>query len=101
MKHLHWFGYQTKKSKIGLIKILTFRALDISSSQGLVTERCDLIEKSINEKWLSSKFGRKGKLNIQLNKFRKGLRVPKLFKKNYKGIDPINIFIVYKLNCSK
>jgi hypothetical protein len=33
--------------------------------------------------------------------YRKGLSLSKLFIKNYKGIDPMNIGVIYKLTCIK
>ena len=148
---LHWQSCQAKKYKIGLIKTLTYRALNICSSKTLLNQQCESIKETmikngyptnlvkrkiqntidqyqkIND--ATKKEKQKTKLfipltyhgnetNIMSNKiknkierlfptteiifgFKKGLTLGKLFTKNFKGRDPMNTGVIYKLTCNK
>jgi hypothetical protein len=142
---LHWQSCPAKKYKIGLIKTLTFRALNICSSKQLLDEQCKVIEETLcyngypvnlvkrkmkntieqfhnNTSTNNDRTTIKERLFIPLtydgdetiimtNKiknmikslyptievifgFKKGTTLSKLFTKNFKGKDPMDIGVI-------
>ncbi|CAF1309282.1 unnamed protein product [Adineta steineri] len=145
---LHWQSCQAKKYKIGLIRTLTHRALNICSSKQLLDQQCELILKTLtingypinlvkrkinytidqhhrtNEKTNINKkvfipltyYGNEtiimsNKIKSMIESlfpttqiifgYKKGLTLAKLFTKNFKGKDPMETNVIYKLSCNK